>query len=102
MNHRIVNKLKCIGLLLDQRRAKLKCCMLTEEKMEGVSVRLEYSPQKSFRCLAQETRVSSFNFICSFPTRTFTCECGLSVEVPGRHTLQQRAFPASSVIWRSF
>jgi fatty acid desaturase len=22
--------------------------------------------------------------------------------VPGRHTLQQRAFPASSVIWRSF
>jgi hypothetical protein len=71
--------------------------MLTEENVEGVSVRLEYSPQKSFSCEAQETRVSSLNFI-----RSSTCKCKLSVEVPGRHTLQQRAFPASSVIWRSF
>jgi hypothetical protein len=58
--------------------------MLTEEKVEGVSVRLEYSPQKSFSCDAQETRVSSFIFI-----RASTCECKLSVEVPGRHALSQ-------------
>jgi hypothetical protein len=33
--------------------------VLTEEKLDEISARLEHSPQKSLRHLAQETRVSN-------------------------------------------
>jgi hypothetical protein len=48
--HRIVNKLRETGLLLD-KNPESKCRMLTEEKSDESSATLEQSPWKSFRCL---------------------------------------------------
>jgi hypothetical protein len=35
--------------------------MLTEEKLDAIGARLECSPQKSLRCIAQETDVSKLS-----------------------------------------
>jgi hypothetical protein len=32
--------------------------VLSKEKLDEISARLEHTPQKSLRCLAQETRIS--------------------------------------------
>lgn len=55
--HRIVNKVRATGSLLD-RKPELKRRVLTEEKLDEIGARLEHSPRKSLRCLAQETGVS--------------------------------------------
>jgi hypothetical protein len=39
--------------------------MLTEEKLNGISTRLELCPQESLSHLVQETRVLSFSFALS-------------------------------------
>jgi hypothetical protein len=44
------------GSLLVKKPAK-KCCVITEEKVDKIRARLEHTPQKSLRHLAQETGI---------------------------------------------
>jgi transposase len=55
--HSVVNKLREMGLLIDKKQ-KHKRCVLTEEKLDDIGARLEHTPRKSLKCLAQETGVS--------------------------------------------
>jgi hypothetical protein len=57
--HNLVNKLRP-GLLIDNKQ-KHKRRVLTEEKSEDAGARLEHTPRKSLKRLAQETRVSKSN-----------------------------------------
>jgi hypothetical protein len=52
-----VNKLKRTGSLLDKKPDR-KRTVLTEDKLDNIGARLETSPRKSLRRLAQETRIS--------------------------------------------
>jgi hypothetical protein len=56
--------------------------MLTEEKLHETGTRLQYSPQKSLRCLAQEMafEVSS---VLYFQKLTSIHESKFFIEVPG-------------------
>lgn len=56
--HAIVNKVRQTGSLLDKKRTVSKRRVLTEEKLDEVGARLEHSPQKSLRLIAQETGIS--------------------------------------------
>jgi hypothetical protein len=55
--HILVNKLRTAGLLID-KKLKHKRQMFTEERLDVIGARLEYTPRKSLKCLAQETGVS--------------------------------------------
>jgi hypothetical protein len=67
----IVNKLRqgCYWT-----KFKLKCCVLTVEEVDEVSSRLEHSPWKSLRCLAQETIVSKSLVQCYVDVGNNTAE----------------------------
>jgi hypothetical protein len=43
---------------LNKKRAVSKRRVLTEEKLDEIGARLEHSPRKSFRLIAQETGIS--------------------------------------------
>jgi transposase len=58
--HKLVSKLRTMGLLTN-KKAKHKCHMLTEEKLDAIGARLEHTSRKSLKCLAQETGVSKFS-----------------------------------------
>ena len=52
----LVNKFRETGSILDKKKKKnVKRRVLTEQKLEEIGERLENSPQKSLRRLAQET-----------------------------------------------
>jgi hypothetical protein len=53
--HSLVNKLRTTGLLIDKKQ-KHKRRVLTE-KLNGMGFRLEHTPRKSLKRLAQETGV---------------------------------------------
>ena len=53
----LVNKFRETGSILDKKR-NVKQHVLTEQKLEEIGERLENSPQKSLRRLAQETDIS--------------------------------------------
>ena len=53
----LVNKSRETGSILDKKR-NVKRRVLTEHKLEEIGERLENSPQKSLRHLAQETDIS--------------------------------------------
>jgi hypothetical protein len=55
--HNLQNKLRTTGLLIDKKQ-KYKCRVLTEEKLDVIGARLEHSPRKSLKRLAQESGVS--------------------------------------------
>jgi transposase len=55
--HNFVNKLRTTGLLI-YKKQKHKPRVLTEEKFDDIEVRLEHTPRKSLKHLAQETGVS--------------------------------------------
>jgi transposase len=55
--HRIVNKVRQTGSLMD-RKPKHKRRVLTEEKLDEIGARLEETPWKTLRRLAQETGIS--------------------------------------------
>jgi hypothetical protein len=46
---------------VDKRIIEPKCSVLTEEKFDEVSIRLEHSPQKSFRCFTRGTEISKLS-----------------------------------------
>jgi transposase len=52
--HNLVNKLRTTGLLVDKEQ-KHKRRVLTEEKLDGMRARLQHTPRKSLKSLAQET-----------------------------------------------
>jgi hypothetical protein len=52
-----VNKLRTTGLLIDKEQ-KHKRRVLTEGKSDDIGARLEHTPRKSLKHLAQETGVS--------------------------------------------
>jgi hypothetical protein len=52
-----MNKLKTMGLLIDKKQ-KHKPQVLTEEKLDDVGARLEHTPRKSLKRLAQDNGVS--------------------------------------------
>jgi response regulator of citrate/malate metabolism len=52
-----VDKLETTGLLIDKKQ-KHKCRVLTEEKLDDIVARLEHTPRKSLKRLAQDTAVS--------------------------------------------
>jgi transposase len=56
--HNFVNKHKTTGLLID-KKTKHKRRVLAEEKLDDIGVRLEHTPRKSLKRLAQGTGVSS-------------------------------------------
>jgi hypothetical protein len=58
--HNLVNKLKTIGPLVDKTQEH-KHKMLTEVKLGDIGARLEHTPRKSLKCLAQETIMSKSN-----------------------------------------
>jgi hypothetical protein len=55
--HKLVNKLRTTGLLIDKKQ-KYKCRVLTEEKLDDIGARFVHAPRKSLKRLAQETGVS--------------------------------------------
>jgi hypothetical protein len=55
--HKLINKVMSTGSLLDKKPAK-NCRVLTEEKQYKIWARLEHTPLKSLRHLAQETSMS--------------------------------------------
>jgi hypothetical protein len=55
--HSLVNKLRTTGLLIDKKQ-KHMCRVLTKEKFDDIGARLEHTPRKSLKRLAQETGVS--------------------------------------------
>jgi transposase len=56
--HNLVNKFRTAGFLIDKKQ-KHKCRVLTE-KLDDIGARLEHTPRKSLKRLAQETGVSKF------------------------------------------
>jgi predicted transcriptional regulator len=48
---------RLMGLLIDEKQ-KHKRWVFTEEKLDDIEARLEYTPRKSLKHLAQETGVS--------------------------------------------
>jgi hypothetical protein len=52
-----VNKLTTMRLLID-KKTKHKSRVLTEGKLDDIEARLEHTPRKSLKCLAQGTGVS--------------------------------------------
>ncbi|KAJ4433388.1 hypothetical protein ANN_15647 [Periplaneta americana] len=55
--HKIVNKFKTTGSVLDKKRRRRRH-VLTEEKLDDIGAQLEQSPQKSLTQLAQQAGVS--------------------------------------------
>jgi hypothetical protein len=55
-----VNKLGTMGLLLDQKQ-KHTLQVLTEGRLDDKGARLEHTPRKSLKCLAQETEVPKYS-----------------------------------------
>jgi hypothetical protein len=55
--HNLTNKRKKMGLVIDKKQ-KLKCRVLTKERLGDLGAILEHTPRKSLKCLAQETGVS--------------------------------------------
>jgi transposase len=55
--HNLVNKLRTTGFLID-KKTKHKHRGLPEEKLDEIGARLEHTPRKSLKHLAQETGVS--------------------------------------------
>jgi transposase len=51
--HNLVNKLRTTGFLTD-KKTKHKRRVLTEEKINEIGARLEHTPKKSLKRLAQE------------------------------------------------
>jgi transposase len=58
--HNLVNKLRTTGLLRDKIQ-KHNRRVFTEEKLVDIGARLEHTPRKSLKRLAQETGVSKFS-----------------------------------------
>jgi hypothetical protein len=56
--HDLVNKLRTMGLLIDMEKKTHKRRVLTEEKLDHRGARLEHTPRKSPKHLAQDTGVS--------------------------------------------
>jgi transposase len=54
--HNLVNKIRTSGHVIDKKQ-KHKRRELTEEKLDGIGARLEHTPRKSLKHLAQETGV---------------------------------------------
>jgi response regulator of citrate/malate metabolism len=52
-----VNKLRTTGLLIDKKQ-KHNSRVLTKEKLDDIGARLEHTPRKSLKHLAQDTGVS--------------------------------------------
>ncbi|XP_069683792.1 probable ATP-dependent RNA helicase DDX52 isoform X1 [Periplaneta americana] len=55
--HNLVNKVRRTGSILNKKRVQERR-VLTEEKLDEIGARLENTPQKSLKCLAQETGIS--------------------------------------------
>jgi hypothetical protein len=55
--HNLVYKLGSTGLLIDEKQ-KHKSQVLTEEKLDDIGARLDHTPSKSLKRLAQETGLS--------------------------------------------
>jgi transposase len=55
--HNLVNKRRTTGLVMDNKQ-KHKRQLLTEEKLHDIRARLEHTPRKSLKRLAQEAGVS--------------------------------------------
>jgi transposase len=55
--HNLVNKFRSTGLLIDNKQ-KHKHRVLTEEKLDDIGARLDHTPRKSLKRLAQETEES--------------------------------------------
>jgi transposase len=51
--HNLVNKLRTTELLID-KKTKHKHRVLTEEELDDTGARLQHTPRKSLKCLAQE------------------------------------------------
>jgi hypothetical protein len=80
--HNLVNKLRKMGLLIDKKQ-KHKRQVLTE-KLHDTEARLELTPRKSLKHLAQETRVSKSsakrNVVPVFFNKTINCKKYLCTE----------------------
>jgi transposase len=55
--HNLVNELRTTGLLIDKKQ-KHKRRVLAEDKLDSIGARLQLTPGKSLKSLAQETGVS--------------------------------------------
>jgi hypothetical protein len=55
--HNLLNKPRTTGFLIDEKQ-KYKRRVLTEEKLDDIRARLEYTPRKSLKCIAQESGLS--------------------------------------------
>jgi transposase len=107
--HAIVNKVRQTGSLLNKKRAVSKRRVLTEEKLDEIGARLERSPRKSFRLIAQETGISKTSartaamLLKLKPNETTVHE--LQPRDPatrGIHVGKQGAFSPPAAVWVSF
>jgi transposase len=57
-----MNKLRTTGLLIDKKQ-KHKHRVLTEEKLDAIGTRLEHTPRKSLKHLAEKTGTSFSNTV---------------------------------------
>jgi hypothetical protein len=58
--YKLINKVRSTRSLLDKKPAKNRH-VPTEEEIDKIRARLEHTPQKSLRCLAQETSISKLS-----------------------------------------
>jgi hypothetical protein len=54
--HKLIKNVRSTRSLLDKKLAKI-CSVLTEERLDEIGARLEHTPWKSLRRLAQETDI---------------------------------------------
>jgi hypothetical protein len=54
--HTVLNKLRQMGSLLDEKKVESKCQILMEGKLYDISTTLEYNSRISLGCLAQVIR----------------------------------------------
>jgi hypothetical protein len=108
--HAIVNKVRQTGSLLDKKRTVSKRRVLTEEKLDEIGARLEHSPQKSLRLIAQETGISKTSArTATILLKLKSNETSVVHELQPRdpanremHVGKQRAFPPPAAVWVSF
>jgi hypothetical protein len=75
--------------------------VLTEQKYDDIRARLEHSPQKSLRHLAEETRVVYLKFAVFL--RTNIQHMNVTFYIVSRNAfITWTVFPACAVIWVAF
>jgi hypothetical protein len=94
--HNLVNKLRTVRLLI-YKKTKYKRWVLTVEKLDDLGARLEHTPRKSLKSLAQETGVSKYSWRTATQLLKFR-----PFKTTAIHTLQPHDSASRICFWSGF